>query len=204
MINKSRTFEVFVAATRHDAAVADVVQRAFEDVGLTVFSFTKAETGARWGDKVREALAESNAFVAVLTPAALRSPGLTLELGGAIAWNKPIYILLDGIGPSQVPVFLRDFELRPISEIAKVVKAVLRNAQPFSEQHTETLGKLYREIGVPADHLAVRPAELDALTRAFNSECGTKLPPERILQQLLRLRKAGKLPRVQRQRAQRT
>ena len=54
-----------------------------------------------------------------------------------------------------------------------------------------------RHESYSVDTLATSPAALEKLTREFNKKRGTRLSGESILRELIRLRKLGKLPRMQ-------
>jgi hypothetical protein len=191
-------YDVFLSHTARDAGVAEVVRRALAEAGLEVFSADKLESGDGVADTVREALAESRVFVAVLTRAALSSPWITTLLGAAWGWKKAVYLLLEGVSLEEVPSFLKRFKIQPMARLPEVIKEVARSAAPLPEPLRERLARLYGARGIPSEQLATEPALLDALTREFNEATDSALAPEQVLQELIRLRKQGKLPRLQR------
>jgi hypothetical protein len=51
-------------------------------------------------------------------------------------------------------------------------------------------------VGTPADQLSQTPQALRELTNRFNRRAGKQLSGERLLSELLRMRKKGQLPRM--------
>jgi hypothetical protein len=192
---KRSACDVFLAASQHDEGVAGVVRRAFEEAGLVVFSPTAMKPGSNFEDALREAIVESWAFVVLLTPSFVNSSTLALEYGGAWVWDKPIYILLESLSPKDVPSYLKRYKAVPIAKLAHVVKAVARSAKPLSERERNLLVSLYADLGVSPDQLAMQPDDLDTLTHDFNEATASPLSAERVLQEIVRLRKQGLLPR---------
>jgi hypothetical protein len=194
-----KVHDVFLAASASDGAVASVVRRAFEDAGIaTFFDVHDLRPGEDWKEAVREAMAESWAFVALLTPAFVHSPWLPLEYGLAVGWDRAIYLLTSGIKADEVPPFLRGYATLPVARVSEVVEAVKRDARPLSDREADALIDSYKKLGVTADQLPILPESLDVLARRFRERSGSERPAERLLQELFRLRKRGKLPALPR------
>lgn len=69
----------------------------------------------------------------------------------------------------------------------------------WSNEHTEGLIELYREHDVPSDSLVADAEALDAFTQQLNRRLGgTDFAVEDVAKKLFSLRKAGRLPRLQR------
>lgn len=196
MISARTDFDVFLSHSASDAAIADVVDRRLNDAGLRVFSAHGLKAGTTWPDAIRDALAESSAVVVLLTPASLRSSNLAVELGAALAWNKPIYPLLQDLKPEEVPVFLRQFQAVPLSRLDEVVKAIVGERRSLTDDDADKLIALYQQHNVSVDELIARPAELSSLARAFGRATGTSYSPEEVMQLLIRRRKQGDWPRL--------
>jgi hypothetical protein len=195
MSEKKVISDVFLAASPRDAGVAEVVRRAFEEAGLAVFSSATIQPSPDFADAIREAIAESWAFVVLLTPSFVNSNNLAVLSGGAWAWDKPIYLLLESVSPKDVPTYLKRYKIVPIAKLADVVESVARIANPLSEREHDLLAGLYTDLGVSPDQLAMQPDALDTLTHDFNEATTSQLSAERVLQEIVRLRKQGKLPR---------
>lgn len=190
--------DVFLAASHHDAGVAEVVRRSFEEAGLAVFSSATKELGSGFWGAVREEIAAARVFVALLTPSFVKSSQLPLELGGAWARELPIYLLLESLSSKEVPSYLKRYAVKaaPITKLAEVVASVARRAKPLSAAQREQLAGLYADLGVSSDQLAQQPDALEMLARKFNDAAASRMSAERVLQEVVRLRKQGKLPRL--------
>ncbi len=190
-------YDVFLSTSSTDKGVAEVVRRAFEERGLTVFTDSaRRSPEVAWEDSFGVAMAEARAFVAILSRASVNSPWNMIGVGAAQAWGKGIYLLLDGL--TEVPGYLRRYPSFPISRLSEVVAEVEQSIQPLSKDQVQVLKDIYLSQGVATDKLGARPDSLARLTRRFNDAAGAKLSPERIRSELIRLRKRGELPRLKR------
>lgn len=198
MTKAAESFDIFLSASAADRGVATVVRRAFEDRGLSVFSAVDAQAGAQAEDSIRSAMADARVFVAILTRLSVNSPSIAIELGAAIAWGKAIYLFLDGIGPAELPPALLPYRSIPVSKLGETIKEIERSIEPITPEQADALAELYAVVGVPTDQLASRPAALDQLSKRFNQRTGASYSQERVLQELIRLRKRGGLPKLNR------
>ena len=71
----------------------------------------------------------------------------------------------------------------------------------FTDAEEKALVSLFSETGIPADELFLSSFELERLTGEFNASLGRRYTGERLLTELLRLRKRGRLPRLRAKRA---
>lgn len=196
------SYEVFLSYSKTDAAIADVVRAKLSDAGLSVFAFHKAKLRAdSWQEQIREALVECSAMVLILTRANLISPNLAVEVGGAWVWKKPIYVLTQSVRRTEIPSFLRGSHIVPISKTPDVARSIRRSLRPMSREELTRLKDAYQEFSVSVDNLAVEPAELGKLTDKLNRNGSRRFTPERLLQELLRMRKRGDLPKITQSRA---
>jgi TIR domain len=131
---RNRTHDVFLSYA-HSSADQPWV-REFQDAlaaaGVTTF-FDAHEimAGVRWGDQIAKALRQSRVLIMLLTPESIRSPSTFFELGAALADQKLIVpVLAEGVDPSDVPVFVRQFqsvrEKSPEAAAKRVAEAVFR------------------------------------------------------------------------------
>src|SRR5436309_2810309 len=102
-------YDVFVSHGVHDRWIADGVQRAFVDAGLEVFAIDEVKANESFLTSMRRALAECHAVVVVLTRSTLTSQNIAVEIGMAMAWSKPIYVLYDGLTKAEIPTYLTEF-----------------------------------------------------------------------------------------------
>lgn len=197
MSTASAVYDVFISFSSRDSGIADIVARALSEKGLSVFVFEPGDSTPKSSDPIREAITESSVVVLIVTPTTLRSSWQAIEIGAAMAWEKPVFVILDGVSNQQVPSYLRKFPLYPASKLSELVRAVRRelDSEPqFTDEDRELLRRLYVEIGEPADQLAIQPGTMALLTKKFNRTRDQRLAPEKILQELFRLRKRRELP----------
>ena len=113
-----------------------------------------------------------------------------------MAWHKPVYVVHTESGNVRLPEYLGEFPTYPVSRIDDLVQAIARGSKPLSEEELSVLLSVYAEMGMPTDKLLWKPAAVDDLARSFKQQCGTDISGERLVQELLRLRKRGLLPRL--------
>jgi hypothetical protein len=193
------TYDVFLAHTVPDAGIAGAIRRQLSDVGLNVFDATAdLSRGSQTEFALQNALAESDAVVVILTPTSATSATLMMELGGAIAWGKPVYVVRDGVSAKNTPDFVRKFESYSASDVASLAKRLVKSRRPtpFTNEQREYLIDQYRMLGTPLDQLPEHYFQLLYLKNALNEHFGAEFTPERVMQELLRLRKQGQLPRL--------
>ena len=193
-----RIYDVFLSYAPSDSGDASAVRRILESAGMAVFSPYDVAPGDRYGDKTRDALTLSTAVVVIVTGGARNSDNVLLEIGAASAGGLPVIPVLSGISADQLPVYLKHYVPVPIADSNALVERIKSLATPFSEDELEALNSIYQTVGVPADRLATEPLELLKFTRKFKSATRNDRSDMRILQELLRRRKQGKLPRLAR------
>ena len=192
----SEAHDVFLSFSFHDASVAAVVRQALIEGGLDVFTPDSLKSGEDWGVQIQRALVMSQALVIVVSRPSELPPSMLVELGAAMAWKKPVFVLLDGISRSQLPTFLQSFNVFPISKLPQVVAEILRPTSPFSESERQALSELYSSLGIPVDQLLTDSVSLASLAERFNESMGANRSAERLAQELLTLRKRAALPKV--------
>jgi len=193
MPKTKKTYDVFLSYPSDLASQAKVIVKKFADAGLTVFDFSEIKPSYNIIEEMWQALAESWAIVALIKPG-IMPPSVAVEIGAASAWQKPIYILTEGEGECHVPLYFSKFEVFKTSETGKVVQLISKSLNPLSDEERLALVKAYSKLRVPTDKLFVEPGSIERL----KNESGVKISGERIMQELLRLRKQGKLPKVRR------
>ena len=194
MSKQNSNFDVFLSHSASDTAWAAIVARRLQDAGLNVFTGTVVGTGENWADSLWEALTESAAVIALVNGPRVTSSWLAFEVGAAMAWHKPVYVVYQGERPSELPKYVEGFGTFDNSELDQVIKRVVEGSQPLSDAQRTRLGEVYATIGVPTDQLMLQPAKIERLAKAFNRTAKTKLSSEQLLREILRLRKQGRLP----------
>lgn len=147
---------------------------------------------------IREALAECSAFVMILTRSTLESSNSAFEIGAAMAWNKPIFVLYDGLPKKEIPEYLKDFTVVQFTKLPQVVQEIANLQQQFSDDDRESLVQVYQNLGVPTDQLLIKPLALRDLSKKYDEVTHSTCAAERLVQELIRLRKQGKLPKIKR------
>lgn len=188
----SRTCDVFISHAAADSALAMEIAAACRANGLE--ALTNAELGHHGeviADELWDALAESRALLLILAPAG-PTASMAFELGAAKAWNKPVFGIVTD--PSaRLPSAVSELPLFTSGRIDEVIGEIQRMAQQLTEQDRRLLSNLYRGAGASVDQLALDPATLNRLVRDFKASTGKIISGERLLSELLRLRKQAKL-----------
>jgi hypothetical protein len=190
-----KTYDVFLSYSIELASQATVVRKKFASEGIIVFTYSEIDPGYNINEEIWQALAESWAVVALIKPGTV-STSVGVEIGAASAWQKPIYILSIGTGEHHLPSYFSNYKMFKISEIGKLIQLILKDLKPISEKEREALVEAYRNLGIPTDKLLMTPANIDQLNKILWRDSRLRLSGERVMQELLRLRKRGKLPKL--------
>jgi hypothetical protein len=192
MVDRKRSFDIFISYAGQDSALADQLATACRAAGLSSFSTNDIPAGDNADEILWEALAESKAFLAIIsraTPTAY----MGIELGAALAWNKPIFGIVEEAS-SRPPAGFPAMRLYPASRIDDVIHAVKAADADLTNDDREQLKLVYQELAVPLDKFATELDTLRQLTDQFRRKTNKDVSQERLLAELLRMRKAGKLP----------
>jgi hypothetical protein len=194
-MKSSRVTDVFLSYSQSETAWAAEVQVRFGQAGLEVFNAYGADAGDMRDGVIWDALVESSALIALVRSPREMSPTLSFEIGAAMTWQKPVYVLYQGDRPTGLPKYAEQFGMFPASELDKLVRLVARE-KGFSDEERHALQQAYTAVGVPADRLLVDLAKLDELEKNFKKISPSHFSAEQLLREILRLRKQRKLPRV--------
>src|SRR5690606_28462461 len=88
----------------------------------------------------------------------------------------------------------------PRNQIDEILGQILRNLKPLSDDDRTVLAETYRDMNIPTDLLGQSPRVLRQLVEGFTAKTQKQLSGDRLLSELLRMRKRGVLPRLSRQR----
>lgn len=144
---------------------------------------------------VWEAIAESPVMIVVVSSTGLE-PKTAIEVGAARAWNKSILVVVTDPSTVRVPFDLGAVPVFTLGRIEDLVDAIRESIQQLTDEDRHSLANIYGKVGVAVDQLAFDPVARDDLVKRFNKSSGKNLPGERLLSELLRLRKKGALPKV--------
>ena len=120
------------------------------------------------GDATREAIAESRVFLIILSPSGL-TPSMTIEIGAAQAWDKPISAVVTDPSSTRLPTWLTGIPLYTTGRLEDVIKAIKLSINELTEEDRIRLAKIFANIGMSVDELALNPRRLGDLVKRFNA-----------------------------------
>ena len=198
MVTANKTYDVFVSHSSADRALAEEIANRLEAAGLQPFYDVSLVPGAEISSAIWDALAECRALIAVVSEDATPDAMGMVEIGAAAAWNKPIYLLLSGPPSTRLPDALKPYHAYPRNRLDEVIQRIRTEFEPLTDRDREVLSGIYKDFNVSADQLGQSAKSLRDLTTQFNRKANKQLSGERVLSELLRLRKKGALPRISR------
>ncbi len=204
MKKRYENYDVFLSYSLADRPTAETVRLSLIQAGLQVFDPGCVKPGLSLTEAVWHALAVSEALVAVIPADGDPTPNTATELGAAMAWSKPIYLLRQENGRSRTPSFLSSYGVYPVSRVDDVASAIKRGQKPLSSDELEVLKKVYLNMQTPTDQFLRDPALVDRLAQEFRARARSQIAGERLLHEMLRLRKQGRWPRLSRPSAAKT
>jgi hypothetical protein len=105
-------------------------------------------------------------------------------------------LLINGPSSTKLPPALNAYPAFPLGRLDEVIRAVRTGFDPLTDSERNVLADVYRGLNTPADQLSQSPRALRELTGAFNKQTNKQFSEERLMWELLRMRKSGKLPRL--------
>jgi hypothetical protein len=196
MATASKTYDVFLSHTSSDRELAEEIASRLESVGLQAFYDVSLPPAADISSAIWDALAECRALIAVVSVDATPDAMGMVEIGAATAWNKPIYVVLNGPPSTRLPDALKAYHVYPRNRLDEVIQRIRTEFEPLTDHDREVLAGTYQEINVSADQLGQSAKLLRELAARFNRKSKRQLSGDRLLSELLRLRKKGILPRI--------
>ena len=190
-----KTHDIFLSYPFDLNSQAKTVIDKFEKAGLAVFAIPEITPSQDILQQMWQALAESWAVVALLESETM-TPSVAVEIGAAAAWNKPIYILTERKVLRFVDFDISRYGVYQISQIDKVIDLISKSLSPLNGKEKVALVKAYQELSIPTDQLLLEPTSIERLNKMIWQQSNLRLSGERVMQELLRLRKKGKLPKV--------
>jgi len=192
MAPNNKTFDVFISHSARDATLAIEVADACREAGLEAVTNGELLPAADASDALWEALAESRALLTIISPSG-PTPSMAIEIGAARAWNKPIYAVVTDPSSVRLPAALTGIRLYTVGRLQDVIRAIVSSIQQLTDEDRALLIRLHADSGTTADQLALEPGRLGGLVKKFEHGSGKSVTGERLLSELLRLRKQGKL-----------
>jgi len=198
MTAKEKMFDVFISYSACESDAAVLAERSLLEAGLSVFDARKEiGPGEDFSKAIRQALAESAAVVFVSGGEQI-SASVTVELGAAMAWSKPVYVVDAGTPSAPLPTYLQEYQVYPTSRLDDLARAILQSLRPLTKGQIDILLSVYVRLNTPTDKLLSDPLAVERLVKEFNQECGLNVSGESLVRELLHLRKGGRFPRLRR------
>ena len=194
MATANKTCDVFICHSARDAPLAREFALAFQGVGLESVAAFDVPAGVDESDLLWQAIAESRAVVVILPPSGLTA-SMAVEIGAAGAWNKPLHVVVTEPA-TPVPLALKGAASYPSARIDDVIKAIGAADETLSDNDRQCLVDLYRDVGVSVDELNLQAVTMAKIVNEFRARTHKAVPGERLLMELLRMRKRGVLPRA--------
>src|SRR5947208_1524390 len=167
MSKRTRASDVFLSYSPRNEMLAAQVKARLADEGLLVVSPRDLGNGRQLASRFREAIAESQAMVVIVSEPYVLPTNLVIEVGAALAWEKPIFVLASNADPESLPAFLQEGKVFSYQSLDAVIDSILQSKLELSERETQWLKQWYEDRKVPLDQLMARPALLDDLSARF-------------------------------------
>jgi hypothetical protein len=196
IMTSSDSPRVFLSHNHKDAGLASFVTSALETQGGGVFTVLDLSPGTQIEKAIREDLVASTAVVILATPNSVSSQNLAFEADMAMAVQKPIFVLYDGVALSQLPSFIAQYKVFPVSQTGKVSQQILSAQKKFTDDEVAMMIEAYQDLGVPLDQLVMNSELLTTLTASISSRVNNSISGEKVARLLMTRRKQGKLPRT--------
>jgi hypothetical protein len=187
----TKNYDVFISHAASDTHLAVEIAESLESAGLETFHGGSIEPGGDVSDAIWQALAESRALIAVISPEVPPQAMGMVEIGAAAAWNKPVFLLINGPSTTKLPPALSGYPVYPLSRLEDVIRAIRSGFDPLTDEERELLAEIYRDLNTPSDQLSQSPTVLHELTAHFNKHTRKHYSGERLLSELIRMRKKG-------------
>jgi hypothetical protein len=193
-------YDVYLSHDPLDSALAEAVIARLDEMGLTTFSasLTLGEPIEPFSEIRRRMIRDSYSFVILITPMFVRSDLLPFESGAASGGEAPVYLLSSGLHHKAIPSYLQKYPRFELWDaMPGLVQQLKKQSEPFSEETLSALAEAYREVGTSVDELLMDANPKMELMELFESKSKTRIPMARLMRELVRMRKARKLPRLE-------
>lgn len=147
--------KVFLSHSHKDAGLASFVTTALESQGVGVFTVLDLSPGTQIAKAIRDDLVASTAVVILATPNSVSSQNLAFEAGMAMTVQKPIFVLYDGVALSELPKFISQYQVFPVSQSGQVSRQILSSQENLTEDEVALMVEAYQDLGVPLDQLVM-------------------------------------------------
>jgi len=146
MATVTKTYDVFISHSAADKAIARLVAESLEAAGLATFHLDLIQSGENVSEEVWEALTESHALIAIVSPEDVTSANVILEIGAASSWNKPVFLLLKQASSKRPKGMLQEYPTYPLSRLDDVIRAIQTGFKPLTLDERQILGEIYQDV----------------------------------------------------------
>src|ERR1700761_3166199 len=131
ILYRRRAVKVFISHSSQDKWIARTLSRELETLGVTTFLDEKdISTGESIDDSIHENLQDCDEILMLLSPAALASHWVLLEIGGAKALGKLLIPILLHVGPNELPQPLAKGLARDLNDVDRYFAEVEQRLNP--------------------------------------------------------------------------
>lgn len=133
--------KVFISHSSTDKWIARQISKQLEEKGIEPFLDEKdIETGDVIGQMIQKNLSECDELLMLLSPAALKSSWVLLEVGGAMALGKRLVPILLHVGANDLPDPLNASLARDLNDIETYYDELVRRLQAPEPVPSEMVG----------------------------------------------------------------
>lgn len=172
--------KVFISHSSRDVWVAQRIATDLQERGIDVFiDENDLETGDVFDEKLRDNLRDSDEVLLLLSPVAVQSAWVLMEIGAAWALDKRLVPILHGLGVNELPDAIDKRQARELNAIDRYYDELLsrtnggggtaRNADPVVTAPSKTAGEIVEAeiphvlVPLPGDPVRIaegRPAHI--------------------------------------------
>lgn len=150
--------KVFISHSSLDQWIARMIARDLEVRGIVTFLDEKdIETGESIDDSIQEHLRTCDEVLMLLSPAALESHWVLVEIGGAKALNKRLIPILVHVGPNELPQPIAKGLARDLNDVEKYFDEVEQRARLSSPVLVAELDSTDDYEGLDLGYLDLEP-----------------------------------------------
>ena len=118
---------IFISHSTTDRWISLKIAEELRRLGVDVFLDAKdIETGDDFDETVRSRLIESHEMIVIISPVALKSHWVMMELGAARTLNKRLVPILVNVSPNELPAPINRHLARDINEIERYYEELRR------------------------------------------------------------------------------
>jgi hypothetical protein len=203
MIATDVPLDVFLTFPLSERDTAKLVRDSLSQAGFRVITADTATTGSEWKNDLWISLVQSDAVVVLTTNVQPPSANSLVEIGAAMAWNKPIFVLQKELVVTP-PAPLQSFPRFNVARLDDLADAIRRSAaartkkESLSSEQQAALADAFVEQALPVDRIVSDVDTLDAFTDIVNRRINARITSAQVARHLLWLRKAGRLRSLRR------